>query len=242
MGNRAVALNADGTVTLRKGRLYRLLIVANGEPGEIEARAAVLSWGLDGADTAISWPGDWKEDAPRDWPEEPDHALAANEFPLRVSGSMTGPTRTIGRDSPVAGGGTLTIEGAWDYGAASDEARQAAQKEDAIAAREETEDEKKGRTRALMVAAGIFGVGLLVKFAGSREGIKKEAKEYDKLAARADSARRAARIRELMEGGHDEDGAEAIAHHEEWTAARAYEHSLRHPDELEHQGRGREER
>lgn len=221
MSNRPVALNADGSVTLRKGRLYRLLVLCNGTPGEEELRSAVLGWGFSGADTGISWPGTWHEDAPHDWPAEAPPTVAANEFLVRVSGSFTGPNRTIGHDSPIPGDGTASVVQAWDYGAPTTEA---------IAAEGEPADEdkeKKTRTRFLWLAGGIFAAGMIFKFSKSHKAEREDGERLEQLEARAEHARRSARVRDLLGQGHDQDGAEAIAEHE------SYQHES-HEHEHEH--------
>jgi hypothetical protein len=231
MAARALRPNADHSTTLTRGRFYRLVLIVNGEPGETELRAAVLSWGFD-TGAAISWPGTWAADKPRDWPAEtipPD--LAANEFPVRVSGSFVGPTRTIGADTPVSregAEGALTIWQGWDMAPASTEALEAREKEREP---EESPEETKTRTRVLWVAGGLLTAGLVWKFAGSRSSMAKEQGEYEKLERRANQARRAGRIRELLGGGHDPEGAKAIAEHEDWMRSRELEHESRHGEE-----------
>jgi hypothetical protein len=225
-GNRLVKPNADRSVTLRKGRLYRLLIVCNGAPGEEEIRQTVYGWGLDDHDTAVSWPGDWAEHRPKDWPKEGTiEDLPANEFLLRVSGSMSGPTRSIGPDSPIAGGehnGTLTIIGAWDYGPATEEAMR-----DPEGDHDDSEKEKKTRGTILWIGLGIFAAGMIYKFSTTRSGMSREQEHYDRVAERADRARRAGRVKELLASGHDHRDAHAIAEHEEWDRAE-HEHALEH--------------
>ena len=46
MPARPVALNADGSATIRAGRFYRALLVVNGEPGEAELYDAVEALGF----------------------------------------------------------------------------------------------------------------------------------------------------------------------------------------------------
>jgi hypothetical protein len=227
MANRVVQQNGDHSTTLKSGRFYRIVGIVNGEPSEQDVREAVLRWGMDPKGTAISWPGTWKEDKPRDWPSEEGlelERLAANEFAVRISGSFTGPTRTVGVDAPIPGEGTITIAGAWDCAAATREALAAREAEDGP----ETDDEKKTRTRVLWAAGAIFAGGMLLKFAGTRSGMKKEQGEYEKLERRANQARRAGRVRELLGSGHDPEGAKAIAQHEEWLESRAAEDGERH--------------
>jgi hypothetical protein len=224
-GNRLVKPNADRSVTLKRGRLYRLLIVANGTPAEEEIRQSLYGWGLDEHDLAVSWPGEWAEHRPRDWPKEGAvEDLAANEFLLRVSGSQSGPMRTIGHDSPIAGNaanGTLTIIGAWEYGPASEESMREPEPE------EVTEQEKNTRSTVLWLALAIFGGGMIYKFTSTRSGMSREQEAYERVAVRADRARRASRVRELMATGHDHRDAHAIAEHEEWDRAE-HEHALAH--------------
>lgn len=223
MANRVVPIAADHSVTLKQGRFYRLLCIVNGEPSEQDLRASVLAWGFDKS-VAISWPGTWSEDRPPDWPAEQLGDLAANEFPVRISGSFVGPARTLGADYPIPGEGTLTVVGAWDCAAATRDALEARQREEGP----EPEDEKKTRTRVLWFAGIAFAGGMLLKFTGSRGAMKKEQGEYEKLERRANQARRAGRVRELLGGGHDPDGAKAIAEHEEYLATRAEEDAARH--------------
>jgi hypothetical protein len=203
-------LGGDRSATLRQGRHYRLLVVANGQLMDYDVRAAVLSWGLDPGDTAISWPSTWTDDRPPDWPVEEPPELSANEALVRVSGSMTGPTRTVGHDTPVRGG-TLSVVQAWDYGSATP-----ASPEDAPSGEDK---EKKTRSHVLLGVGVVFAAALVYKFTTSRKGMSDEEERYRRIEARADHARRAARIRELMGQGHGHDDAEAIAEHESYERA-----------------------
>jgi hypothetical protein len=221
--NRLVKPNPDRSVTLKRGRLYRLLVVANGTPGEEEIRQTLFDWGFDPHDTAVSWPGDWAEHRPRDWPSEGATAtadLSANEFLLRASGSVSA-TRTIGHDAPIAGNGamngTLTIIGAWDYGPAAEETMREPDGE------QDTEEERKKRSTVLWVAAAVFAGGMIYKFSTTRSGMTHEQEAYDRVATRANRARRAARVRELLASGHDEHDAAAIAEHESWDQGLEHE-------------------
>jgi hypothetical protein len=63
--------------------------------------------------------------------------------------------------------------------------------------------------------------------------MNREQEHYDRIAVRADRARRAARVRELVATGHDHNDAHAIAEHETWQRAER-------EDALEHEHTGTE--
>ena len=206
MKNRPISAGADGSLTLRPGRLYRLLVVVNGNPEEGELEAAMTKIGFAGHDVAISSSAtDWAEERPHDWPEEPLPALAANESLARVSGSFAGGTMRVLRDTPIAGGGTFTIVGAWDYGAAPAEV-------DTTSGAAPGSSSPDGKRAAILIGTAALVTGIAVwNFMSTSKRLEREEERYNSLAARADRARLGTRIRQLMSEGHSPRDAEAIA-------------------------------
>jgi hypothetical protein len=103
--------------------------------------------------------------------------------------------------------------GAWDYGPASGEALADVPTPEQGAAKTE-----KTRTTVMWLAAGLFAAGMVYKFSGTTGASNQEQEMYGRIAEKADRARRAQRVRELLAAGHDEPGATAIAAQEHWDA------------------------
>jgi hypothetical protein len=204
--NRALSVGADGSFTLRPGRLYRLLVVVNGNPQAGELESAMTRIGFARHDVAISSSAaDWAEERPHDWPEEPASALAANESLARISGSFSGGAMRVLRDTPIAGGGTFTIVGAWDYGSAPTEI-------DATTGASARSSSADGKRTAILIGTAALVTGIAVwNFMSSSRRLEREEERYNSLAARAERARVGARIQQLMREGHSPGDAEAIA-------------------------------
>ena len=211
MGNRAVALNTDGSATLRAGRFYRLLLVVNGQPGKDELYEALAERGFAAHhDLAVSWPGDWETDKPTNWPDEAPPVHSANEFLVRVSGSFDGPTRTVVHDAPIKGGGAFTIAQVWDCGGSA--APALATTEDA----KDAEPEKKKGNGTALAVAGILGAVLAYKLIGGRHEASRETERMGVVEDRARRVRRVQRVNDLLANGHSRGDAEAVAETEEW--------------------------
>ena len=201
--NRLLSPGADGSFTLRQGRLYRLLLVVNGSPPTGELADALCKLGFAGHDLALSTSAqEWAEEQPPDWPAEALPAIAANERLVRASGSFLGARMHVRRDTPIAGGGTLTIAQAWDYGPALDPA-----------------EERTGGTppvddrRSSVLVCGVLAVTGIAAWSFMRSGrrLEREEERFNALEMRAERARVGARIRALMSEGYPPGDAEAIA-------------------------------
>jgi hypothetical protein len=207
--NRPLARSSvDGSILLRTGRFYRLLLVGNDAPLALELQRAMVHLGFDGHDLAISASDDqWPDERPADWPAETLPDIAANEQLVRVSGSFPGRTLRVLVDTPVAGGGTFTIWQAWDMGPGrrSDEETTGAV---ATAARPPAAKSPPGVFVCL--ALGALGVGAW-RFIANARRLEREEERLQALEARAERARLGGRIRELMTGGYPEGDATAIA-------------------------------
>jgi hypothetical protein len=108
---------SDGSTVLRRGRFYRLLLVANDVQADESIDRAMERLGFAGHDLAVSASDNaWVSERPRDWPEETIPEMAANEQLVRVSGSFNGPSLRVNVDTPIPGGGCFTIWQAWDMG------------------------------------------------------------------------------------------------------------------------------
>ncbi len=210
MSSRAIAPGADGSFTLRSGRLYRLLVLINGPPAEAELEGALVKSGFSEADLALSSERTWRFERPHDWPAEPLPAIAANEQLARISGSFMGGTIRIRPDTPIAGGGTFTILAAWDYGPARAHHAPEAEGETTGAARPRPDPMKVVLLAGS--AAALTGIGWAAWRAVSlNRRVRRDEERLKSLALRADRARMAGRVRALMSEGHTPRDAEAIA-------------------------------
>jgi hypothetical protein len=210
--NRPLWPGADGSFTLRDGRLYRLLLVVNGAPTVDELAGAMLKLGFSGHDLALSiCAEDWADEMPPDWPAETTPSIAANEHLVRVSGSFSGARMRVMRDTPIAGGGTLTIAQAWDYGPARSP-------EQSTGAARPREDRRGG-----ILLAGVLAVtGIAAwRFISTGRRLQAEEERLNLLELRAERARIGGRIRTLMSEGYPPTDAEAIAASESMVASQA---------------------
>src|SRR5580693_5984145 len=118
MQNRSIQPAPDGSLVLRPGRVYRVVLLINGETTVEALGERLVELGFSDRDLCISTPEEWAEDAPGDWPEEPAIDVCANESLVRASGSFDGDPRQFDRDTPVDDGAAMTVSAAWDYGRA----------------------------------------------------------------------------------------------------------------------------
>ena len=211
--NRPLGTGADGSFTLRPGRLYRFLLVVNGSPVVDELAGALLKLGLAGHDLALSINADdWLDEKPPDWPTETVPAIAANEHLVRASGSFSGARMRVLPDTPIAGGGTLTIAQAWDYGPAQSP-------EEMTGATESPAGDRHGG----ILLAGVLAVtGVAAwRFIATGRRLHAEEERLNTLELRAERARIGGRIRALMSEGYPPPDAEAIAASESVAASQA---------------------
>jgi hypothetical protein len=200
--------SVDGSILLRAGRFYRLLLVVNEAPLVEELQRAMAHVGFDGHDLALSASDDqWPDERPADWPAETLPDVAANEQLVRVSGSFSGRTLRVLVDTPIAGGGTFTIWQAWDAGPGrpADE-----ETTGAIATGAPPAGAKSPTGVFVCLALGALGVGAW-RFIANARRLEREEERLQALEARAERGRLGARIRELMTGGYPEGDATAIA-------------------------------
>jgi hypothetical protein len=220
--SRPIPAGVDGSFTLRTGRLYRLLLVVldanelDGTPTADELADALIRIGFGGDDLALSMnPEEWAEERPPDWPEEAAAAISANEHLVRASGSFAGGRMRVLRDTPIAGGGTLTIVQAWDYGPALEPGQREALTTTGAGGASPTPD------RSNVLVVGVLAVTGIAAWNFMKTGrrLEKEEEKFFSLEARADRARMGARIRDLMSEGYTPTDAEAVAAHERITNA-----------------------
>jgi hypothetical protein len=220
--NRPILAGADGCFTLRTGRLYRLLLVVldapeiHGTPTADELAEALLKIGFHGHDLALSMNGnDWAHERPPDWPDGAViPSISANEHQVRASGSFTGGHMRVLRDTPIAGGSTLTIVQAWDYGPAlAPGAREAVTTTGA--------SNPSVPDRSNVVVIGVLAVTGIAAWNFMRTGqrFEREEEKFFSLEARAERARMGARIRDLMSSGYAQKEAEDVAAYEHIATA-----------------------
>ena len=221
--NRPVGPGADGSFTLRPGRLYRLLVMVNGAPTVDELAGAMLKIGFSGPDLALSVSADdWSDEAPPDWPTETVPTIAANEHLVRTSGSFSGARMRVLRDTPIAGGGTLTIAQAWDYGPA----QEPEQRTGAALPQE-------GRHGGILLAGVLAVTGIAAwRFIATGRRLQAEEERLNTLELRAERARIGGRIRALMSEGYPPPDAEAIAASESVVASQAAEFEQAAPSDV----------
>lgn len=227
MRSRPIDLTEDGSVALKRGRLYRLVLLVNGAAKEADVLEALAAWGFAEQDTAISGAEQWEDDCPSDWPEEQAHEPAVNERVFRASGSLAGRSLAIGRDYAIAGGAaTASVLEAWDYGPTN---RFEPATTGAKAKEHDDQEEQKRHDRSTLVIVGIAlaGTFALWRMGQGTAAIDHEAERMAEVEERALKAKRETRIRELMAGGvYNRTDAEAIAETESWgtNGAGAAEH------------------
>jgi len=143
--NRELRLAPDGSLTLRPGDFYRLVLVVNGATTLDALERVFMRIGFDRIFSAA--PADWRRLRPPDWPPERPLEIAANECVVRVQGHFAGQFPvTVQRDLPVAPGASFRVAQAWDHMAR-------------VAAGAAPGD-KRGSTAALVVAGSLVGLGL----------------------------------------------------------------------------------
>jgi hypothetical protein len=223
----------DGSIVLRRGRFYRLLIVANDIRDDEHLGRTMQRLGFAGHDLAVSLSETaWSGERPKDWPEESPPEVAANEQLVRVSGSFNGPSLRVEVDTPIEGEGCFTIWQAWDMGPE----RAPPPREETTGAEDKPapsrSDEPKSHT-GLFVGVALAAIGLGAwRYLSNTAKLEREQQRYNALEQRADRARMAARIRELMtRDHHSEDDAAAIAAHEAMLRAEAQQYMLSPPEQ-----------
>ena len=230
--NRAIQPEADSSLILYPGHIYRLLLIVNG-PTTVEdlARALVAS-GFDPTLLQCSAPDEWRRHRPGDWPSEPAPSVHVNECLVRVTARFIAPhPLQFVRDLPIDPGASFTIAAAWDYvrGLGERGAGGAGMMRVGQAPSMGDTPQKSGTVLPLLAGAAMVGIGIWATWRAQ--------KRIDK-----DSLR----MRELMEfSEHEERKALAarageMAARAELDAARALE-DARQRLELEADRRSRAE-
>src|SRR5260370_16533253 len=80
--NRELRLAPDGSLTLRPGDFYRLVLVVNGATTLDALERVFMRIGFDTIFSAA--PADWRRLRPSDWPPERPQEIAANECVVRA--------------------------------------------------------------------------------------------------------------------------------------------------------------
>src|SRR5260370_39629133 len=112
--NRELRLAPDGSLTLRPGDFYRLVLVVNGATTLDALEGVFMRIGFDRIFSAA--PADWRRLRPPDWPPERAPEIAANECIVRVQGDFAGQfPATVVRDITVSPRASVPVAQAWDH-------------------------------------------------------------------------------------------------------------------------------
>jgi hypothetical protein len=209
--NRPLRFASDGGVVLRPDRVYRLLIVVNGETSAEDLEDALVDAGFERGALYSSTPRDWPSDRPSDWPEEPAIDTAVNECVVRVSGRFAGGPRAFAHDMPVGdAGASYTVAHAWDYAPSlTEEARGA---HATGAAKPVPASDNRG-TALVVTAAALLGLGVWSSIRSERR-MERETQRMRAAIERDEREAVRVRIAELMREGRGRDEATAIANAE----------------------------
>lgn len=206
--NRPLRFAPDGGVVLRPERVYRLLVVVNGETSAEELEDALVEGGFDRATLGSSTPRDWPADRPPDWPDEATVETAVNECAVRVSGRFVGEPRAFGRNMPVGESqATFTVAQGWDYAPSLGERAHAAG-----AAKPAPATDHRG-TALVVTAAALLGIGVWSSVRSERR-LQRETQRMRAAIDRDEREATQARIGELLRQGHTREEAIAIAYSE----------------------------
>ena len=209
--NRYLSPDAEGAITFRGGRRYRLLLVVNG-PCDVEDVEEFL--GRNGfTELASSTPDAWEGERPEDWPSEATLRLAANECPLRTSAvyARDGAIKVVD-DMPIGRtGATLTVAQAWDYGDAGETTG-------AAASSPAPADNKSPLPFVGAAVAGLVGLGIWQHFSATRRMEKARAQMLS-AETKAEQLSVSERLQGLVDRGYSDAEAAAIVDREEKSSS-----------------------
>jgi hypothetical protein len=209
--NRPLRFAPDGGIVLRPERVYRLLVVVNGESSAEDLEDALIAAGFDRAGLCTSTPRDWPRDRPPDWPEEPAIEIAVNECIVRVSGRFAGAPYAFARDMGLGdSGASFTLAHAWDYAPSLTE--QALAPHQTGAAKPAPPNDNRG-TALVVTAATLLGLGVWMNIRAERR-MERETQRMRAAVERDERQAVQARIAELVREGRRRDEAVAIANAE----------------------------
>jgi hypothetical protein len=210
--NRPLRFAPDGSLVLRPERVYRLLLVVNGETSAEDLEDALVAAGFDREALCSSTPRDWPRDRPADWPEEPSVDTAVNECLVRLSGRFAGASYAFTRDARIAdSAATYSIVSGWDYAPSLTEGSAPAPIRTGGAPPAPAPDHR--GTAMFVTAAALLGLGVWTSMRGERR-MERETARMRAAIERDEREAVRARAADLVREGKTADEAAAIAHME----------------------------
>jgi hypothetical protein len=193
--NRELRHAPDGSLTLRPGDFYRLVVVVNGATTLDSLERALGRLGFTRLLTAA--PADWDRLRPRDWPPERPVETAANECIVRAQGLFAGRfLLSVVPDIPIEQGASFRVAQAWDYaphvvaGAAP--------------------PQRRGATAALVVTSTLVGLGLW-SLMRNKSRMDRASERLASAEMRADRAALTEDMGRLLAMGHTPSAARELA-------------------------------
>ena len=214
---RPIRPNRQGVILLPPEHRYRLLFAVEGSMRLNELESALERTGFH--ELGVTWPDDWPDKRPHDWPEEPDVRTPYPVGMVRASGVLWPVFKCQAvkfEPEHELSGGSFTLLRAWDLGRVVAEPEPADEEDREIVEVGQDAQAPAAAPMSTGVKVALVSGAVLAAWTvwqhGKEEGdVDRAAARYAQLAGRADAARTRQRAAELVAEGMSAKDAHAVA-------------------------------